>query len=128
MAGSRWNDEAVDEILGNLLRIGVMASAVVVLAGGVLYLVRHGSQPAGWHTFVGEPAHYTTIGGILRDAMVPHGRGIIQLGVLLMLATPIARVVFSVIAFALQRDRTYIVVTLIVLGVLLYSLIGATSP
>ena len=42
---------------------------------------------------------------------------------MLLIATPIARVLFSVVAFALQRDRTYVVVTLIVLAVLLYSLI-----
>jgi uncharacterized membrane protein len=46
------------------------------------------------------------------------------LGLLLLIATPVARVAFSVLAFALQRDRTYIFVTLIVLGMLIYSLTG----
>jgi uncharacterized membrane protein len=120
----KWSDEAVDQVLGNLLRGGVLLAAAVVLAGGILYLVRHGSEPAGYSVFKGEPADLRSIGPIIRDALVPHGRGIIQFGVLLLIATPIARVIFSVIAFALQRDRTYVVVTLIVLAVLLYSLIG----
>jgi uncharacterized membrane protein len=51
-------------------------------------------------------------------------KGIIQFGLLFLIATPIARVAFSVIAFALQRDRVYVSVTLIVLGLLLYSLVG----
>jgi uncharacterized membrane protein len=49
-------------------------------------------------------------------------RGVIQLGLLLLVATPVARVIFSVFAFARQRDFTYVVITLIVLGVLLFSL------
>ncbi len=36
------------------------------------------------------------------------------------------RVAFSILAFALQWDRTYVVVTLIVLGVLIYSLAGGS--
>ena len=48
----------------------------------------------------------------------------IQLGLLLLIATPVARVAFSLVAFIRQRDRTYIVITTIVLGLLLYSLMG----
>ena len=43
---------------------------------------------------------------------------------MLLLATPVARVAFSVVAFALQRDRLYVAVTLVVLGILLYSIVG----
>jgi uncharacterized membrane protein len=60
--------------------------------------------------------------GIVRDALTLRGRGIIQLGLLLLIATPVARVAFSVAAFAFQRDRLYVVVTLVVLAILLYSL------
>jgi uncharacterized membrane protein len=49
---------------------------------------------------------------------------LIQLGLLLLIATPVARVAFSVAAFAMQRDRLYVVVALIVLAVLMYSLTG----
>lgn len=58
------------------------------------------------------------------DALSFRSRGVIQLGLLLLIATPVARVVFSVFAFALQQDRTYVIVTLIVLAVLIYSLAG----
>ncbi len=49
----------------------------------------------------------------------------IQLGLLLLIATPIARVAFSVVGFAIERDRMYVVFTLIVLAILLYSLLGS---
>jgi uncharacterized membrane protein len=49
---------------------------------------------------------------------------VIQLGLLLLIATPVARVAMSLVAFILQRDRVYVVVTLIVLAVLIFSLTG----
>jgi uncharacterized membrane protein len=51
-------------------------------------------------------------------------RGIMQLGILLLIATPIFRVAFSVFAFLAEKDRMYVIFTLIVLCVLLYSVIG----
>jgi uncharacterized membrane protein len=112
----------VDEIIGNLLRAGVILAAAVVLLGGVLYLAQHSSALPDYRVFRGEPADLRGVPGIVKDARALDGRGLIQLGLLVLLATPIARVAFSVLAFALQRDRTYVVVTLIVLAVLLYSL------
>jgi uncharacterized membrane protein len=46
---------------------------------------------------------------------------IIQLGVLLLIATPVARVGFALVAFAIERDKLYIAVSLTVLAVLLFS-------
>ena len=122
MRGPGWTDQQVDQIVGNLLRVGVIVAAAVVLAGGALYLVQHGQTMPDYRVFHGEPAYLRGISGIVSDARARHGRGLILFGLLLLLATPITRVAFSVLAFALQRDRTYVVVTLIVLAVLFYSL------
>jgi uncharacterized membrane protein len=121
----RWNDERVEQIIGNLLRAGVLTAAAVVLAGGIVYLSRHKSEPASdkYHVFEGEPADLRSPFGVAADALAGKGRGIIQLGILLLIATPVARVLFSAFAFALERDATYVIVTLIVLAVLLYSLL-----
>jgi uncharacterized membrane protein len=73
---------------------------------------------------MGEPTDLRTVSGIVEDALAFQGRGLIQLGLLLLIATPIARVAFSVAAFAVQGDWLYVVVTLIVLAVLMYSLTG----
>jgi uncharacterized membrane protein len=122
MRSPGWTDRRVDVIIGTLLRVGVIASAAVVLSGGGLYLVQHGSTVPDYRVFHGEPAYLRGVSGIVKEARSLDGRGLIQLGLLLLLATPIARVAFSVVAFVFQRDRTYVVVTLIVLAVLLYSL------
>ena len=110
MRGPGWTDQQVDQIVGNLLRVGVIVAAAVVLAGGALYLAQHGQTTPDYRVFHGEPAYLRGISGIVSDARARHGRGLILLGLLLLLATPIARVAFSVLAFALQRDRTYVVV------------------
>ena len=124
--GRGWSDERVEQALGNLLRAGVIAAATLVLAGGVYYLVRHGGEVADHRVFRGEPAELRHPSGILESALELRGRGLIQLGLLLLIATPVARVAFSVFAFAVQRDRLYVVLTLIVLAVLLYSLFFAS--
>jgi uncharacterized membrane protein len=114
------SDERVEGIIGNLLRVGVMVSAFVVFTGGLLYLLRDGSQHApDLHKF--EPEQLRSPGDIVHESVRFHSLGLIMLGLLLLIATPIARVIFSVAAFALQRDYLYVLFTLIVLSVLLYS-------
>jgi len=122
-----WTDRKMEEFVGNLLRTGVLLSAAVVFAGGAIYLARHWSQPAEYHIFRGEPSEYRSLSGIWQQVLALRGRGIIQLGLLLLIATPVARVAFSVWAFAEERDRMYVAFTLIVLGVLLYSLLGSSA-
>lgn len=116
-------DRRIDELMGLLLRSGVILAACIVLVGGVIYLVRH-PRPSDYRVFQGEPENLRTISGIFTEAMVFHGRGLIQLGLLVLIATPISRVTFSVLAFLYQRDWKYVVFTLVVMGLLLYSLLG----
>jgi uncharacterized membrane protein len=118
-------EQRIHELMGALLRTGVVLAACLVFAGGVLYLARHRVPVTNYHVFQGEPAEYRTISGIFRQALALRGQGLIQLGLLVLIATPIARVAFSVFAFLYERDWTYVVVTLIVLGLLFYSLLGS---
>jgi uncharacterized membrane protein len=123
-----WTEQRMEETIGNLLRAGVLLSASVVLAGGVVYLTRHGHSPADYRVFRGEPTDLKTLRGICSIAFKLSGRGIIQLGLLLLIATPVARVAFSVWGFAAEHDRMYVVFTLIVLAILLLSLAGFAGP
>lgn len=116
---------AMQTLIGNLLRIGVMTAATIVLLGGILYLCQSGCHLPDLHAFVGESARLTSIPAIFGQALAGHGRAIIQAGLLLLILTPIARVILSVFVFALERDRLYVIITLIVLMLLLYSLNGS---
>lgn len=120
-----WRDRRIEVILGNLLRTGVLVAAAVVLAGACIYLYRHAHDPADYRVFRGEPSEYRTISGVIQSVISGRGQGIIQLGLLLLIATPIARVAFSVVGFAIERDRLYVAFTLLVLAILLYSFLGS---
>jgi uncharacterized membrane protein len=121
---SSWTDEQVEQLVGNLLRTGVILAAVVVLIGGILYLARYGANPPSYSAFKGEPEELRSVPAIVAGAVDLRRRALIQLGLLLLIATPIARVALSVFAFFRQRDWTYVAVTLFVLAVLLYGLFG----
>ncbi len=120
----RWTDRDAEAIIAVLLRTGVALSAAVVVLGTVIHLARHGGEPVDFHVFHGEPASRKDLGDILRCAAALEGRCVQQLGVILLIATPVLRVAFSVLAFVVERDRMYVIFTLIVLGILLYSLFG----
>jgi uncharacterized membrane protein len=124
MSMAEWTDRRVETIVGNLLRVGVTFSALIILAGGMVFLVRHGTEPASYRIFRGEPSDLRHVRGIIRTALALRGRGIIQLGLLLLIATPIARVAFSLFGFAEEKDWMYVAFTAIVLVILLYSLVG----
>jgi uncharacterized membrane protein len=121
-APAGWTDERVEAVLGNLLRAGVLLSAFVVFVGGVIYLAHHGWEPADYRTFREPVPELTNPRLIVRSALGGGARGLIQLGLLLLIATPVARVVFSVVAFTRQRDWTYVALTAVVLVILLFSL------
>jgi uncharacterized membrane protein len=115
-------EQCFENFLGNLLRAGVILAAAVVLVGGVLYLVKHGHERPDRTDFHGEPSDLRNPIEIVERAARFSGSGLIQLGLLLLIATPVARVIASVFGFLRERDYTYVVLTLIVLAILLYSL------
>ena len=115
--------EKVEYTIGTLLRAGVTLSAAVVIAGGVWYLAENWKAAPHYGDFRGEPEGLRSISGIVAGAFSGSARHLIQLGLLLLIATPVARVAFSVAAFARERDWTYVIITLIVLAILLYSLL-----
>jgi uncharacterized membrane protein len=117
------SDHTVEQLIGRLLQIGVGISAAVVMLGGALLLAAHGGDIPVYTPFRGEPAELTTLTGIIRGAMAADPRAIIQLGLLLLIATPMLRVAFTWVAFLIQRDRTYVLITTVVLALLLYGLI-----
>jgi uncharacterized membrane protein len=115
-------DRRLEVIISVLLRTGVIIAAMVVLLGGICFLSRHGQEQPEYHVFHGTPAIYRSVKGVIHAAGPSNCSAVIQLGLLLLILTPVARVAFSLAGFALERDRTYIALTSIVLAILIYSL------
>jgi uncharacterized membrane protein len=120
------NDRRLETMIGRLLQIGVLLAAVTVLAGGVLYLVQSHSGRVDYRSFVPGSPYLLSLSGIVLSAAHFESLGLIQLGLLLLIATPVARVALAVVGFALERDRLYTIVSLIVLLILAFSLIHAS--
>jgi uncharacterized membrane protein len=120
------DDRRLETIIGQLLRAGVLLAAATVLAGGVLYLAGHHADRVNYHAFAAGNEETRTLAGILQSAAHGQSAAIIQVGLLLLVLTPIARVAIAVVGFFLERDRLYGIVSLIVLLILAFSLTHAT--
>ncbi len=120
------DDRSLETRMGSLLRAGVLIAAAVVTVGGVLYLVQHHAEQIHYGIFTEEGGDLRTIAGIASSASRLHSGALIQFGILLLIATPVARVVFAVVGFALERDKLYLLVSVVVLAILIFSLLHAT--
>lgn len=116
------DDQSVEIFLGKMLRWGVLLAALVVFAGGVWFLAESHDVSQDYRTFRGEPAELRSVPDIVHQAMTLRPLGVIQFGLLLLIATPVARVLFSVLGFGMERDWMYVVITLLVLALLIYTL------
>jgi uncharacterized membrane protein len=123
VSARRWTDHQVEQLIGRLLQVGVLLAAVVVLVGGAWLLTQHGHDVANYSVFAGEPAMFRSLTGIVRGVAAHDSRALVQAGLVLLILTPVARVALTLVAFIIQRDRVYIIVTAIVLALLLYGLV-----
>lgn len=118
-------DRDIELFIGQVLRVGVVTASSIALLGGIAYLAQQGAASVpDYSQFMGEGAGYTSFRGIFRGVATGNATEIIQLGVLVLLATPILRIFFSLVAFAVEKDRLYVVITAIVLGIILFSMFG----
>ena len=114
----------MEQWVGRLLQLGVLVAAAVVAIGAVDVLARSGWMSVDFRVFHGEPTGLTSVGAVVRGAWALDPRALVQLGILLLIATPVARVALTLVAFLRQRDRLYVAVTALVLVLLLYGLLG----
>jgi uncharacterized membrane protein len=118
-----FTDKQMDLAIGKLLRFGVILSAVFVCFGGILYLQHPLRSAPKYNHFFAESTSLQGAAGVLRGAVHLDANSVIQLGLLFLIATPVARVAFCIVGFARQQDRLYIVISSSVLVILIYSFI-----
>lgn len=115
-------DKDIQLILGTLLRVGVISSMTVVFIGGLIYLFFNHSNLIDYDKFDPGKSGLSSIASIFSGLRSLDGAAIIQFGTLLLIFTPVARVVFSIFSFLIERDYLYVVIGLMVLSIILYSL------
>jgi uncharacterized membrane protein len=123
-APRRWTDHQVDQVIGRLLQVGVVIATVVVVAGAIGLLSAAGGQVMDHRVFVGAAPALRGLGSIAHGAIAGDAASITQLGLVLLIATPIARVALTLVAFLIQRDRLYVALTAVVLVLLLWGLLA----
>ena len=118
-----WEERDVELYIGKLLRYGVILSSIITITGGIIYISQHPDQQLNFKTFVGAPNYLRELTTLLPAVIKFEGMAIIQLGVAVLIATPILRIAFSIVAFAIEKDRMYIVITCIVLAIIVSNMI-----
>mgnify|MGYP003822555965 CR=1 FL=1 len=107
-----------------ILRLGVLLSSVLIVTGGILFLIQHPNEVPSFRTFSGQPERLKHIGTVFKGVLQLRSRSVIQSGVIVLLSTPLLRVIFSFIEFLIHKDWIFVVITAIVLSGLFYSLLG----
>ena len=120
---------SMNRILGIVLRSGVVLSGAIIAIGAALFVSNHSLD---------DTSSYLAY----NPGLIPHGNfpvglasivsglvsldpfSIIALGFLVLLATPVARVVLSLLLFAAEKDRMFVYLTATVLAILLFSMLA----
>jgi uncharacterized membrane protein len=121
------SDVDIESVMGRLLITGVIISGALILVGGIYYLAEKGFSIPQYKTFIGEPSHLRSVKQIIRGVVHLNSLSIIQLGILLLIATPVSRVIFSVIGFFFEKDYLYVIISLIVLIIIAYSIFSVAT-
>lgn len=109
----------LQSFIGQTLRWGVSLACAVAMLGGILYLISSGSTPMPDYTsFQQEPDSYTTLRGIWEGVCQFRAKELIQLGVVLLILTPIFRVILSLVGFWMEHDWLYVAIAAVVLLVI----------
>ncbi len=119
----------IQQLIGNTLRWGVILACLLATIGGVYYLMEHGLDPVPdyRHFDIASAAaqtNYTTLGGLWQGILHGDAASCVQVGVIVLILTPIARVVLSLFDFIVEQDWLYVSITAIVLAVIISNSLG----
>jgi uncharacterized membrane protein len=124
--GGSFDDTRMETVMGRLLQVGVLLASIFVALGGAMYLKAHYGSVPDYRVFASEPIGLRDPGQLFEQVVRGDGVAVIELGVLLLIATPIARVVFAVVSFALERDWLYVAISAVVLVILVFGVVHSS--
>ena len=119
----------IQQLIGNTLRWGVILACLLASIGGIYYLLQHGldTVPNYRHFDVASAAaqsNITTFKGLWQGILHGDAASCIQVGVIVLIFTPVARVVLSLFDFIVEQDWLYVAITALVLGIIVSNSLG----
>lgn len=128
MESKNIHDKDLALIIGNIMRWGVIISLSLTFLGGVVYLLEHPSETISYKEFIEKDYSVAEIFSRTFTGLLSFdGEALIMLGILLLFSTPVIRVLFSLFGFILEKDKLYIIITLIVLAIIFVSITGGLA-
>lgn len=123
-----WAERDMEVFIGKLLRYGVLLSCGITIFGGIIYMFQHPSLPdyspvPDDQPFPGVEYYLRELSTIIPRMLAFDGAAIIQFGVCVLIATPIMRIIVSILAFLIEKDYMYVVITAVVLCIILANMI-----
>lgn len=120
-----WEQRDVEQYIGKLLRSGVLLSSIITVFGGIVFVFQNHKMTADYsptapgEEFKGVESYLREFNTIIPGVLSLDGAAIIQLGIIVLIATPVLRVAFSAISFLIEKDYLYVFITLLVLSIIL---------
>lgn len=124
---SKIKDSDIELAISKVLRYGVYLALFFAIIGGIVYVYRHGSEQVGTqyaHYVEKDEDFFDYVHNMFTGIFNGKGRDVITLGIIILLATPTVRILFSLLGYALEKDKMYMVITLIVLAIISVSVMG----
>lgn len=119
-----FDEQTLARRITYLLKWGIALSSLTTLLGGLLFLIHHGQTKVLYKIFNGEPAFLTEVRYTFKQAIRGNSVALIQLGAVILMATPIARVLLCLLTFAKDRDWTYFLICTLTAILLICSFAG----
>lgn len=114
-----FTDLDLNRSVGNLLRLGVIFSVITSFIGFIKLFFEGFEMPKDYASL--EVPVGTIWQSFFASLSRLDGMGIIQLGILLLILTPLVRIIFALVGYIKEKDYTYVIVSAIVLGIMLVS-------
>ena len=125
MRKKEFTDIDLNRSVGNLLRLGVLLSVTTALIGFIKLFTEGFKMPKKYEQLE-IPSE-----NVLHDFWISLGKlegmAIIQLGILFLIFTPLMRIIFALIGYLKEKDYTYVIISGIVLGIMVFSFLAGYS-
>lgn len=121
MRNQPFTDLDLNRSVGNLLRLGVILSVATSLIGFIKLFTEGFKMPRKYNLLNMGDSSEKVWGSFWDSLCKGEGMAIIQLGILLLIVTPLVRIIFALIGYLKEKDYTYVVISLIVLTIMLVS-------